>query len=72
MPALLLHSGPSAGLRFEIQAEATIGRSPSCEIPLTEDDQLSRRHARFFVQEGQVRLADLGSRNGTSVNGERI
>jgi DNA-binding NtrC family response regulator/pSer/pThr/pTyr-binding forkhead associated (FHA) protein len=72
MPALLLLSGPSAGLRFEIQAEATIGRSPSCEIPLPEDDHVSRRHARFFVQEGQVHLADLGSRNGTSVNGERI
>ncbi|PTL76840.1 sigma 54-interacting transcriptional regulator [Vitiosangium sp. GDMCC 1.1324] len=72
MPALLLLSGPSAGLRYEVQAEATIGRSPSCEIPLPEDDQMSRRHARFFVHEGQVRLADLGSRNGTSVNGERI
>jgi len=72
MPALLLLSGPSAGLRYEIQAEATIGRSPSCEIPLPEDDHVSRRHARFFVQEGQVRLADLGSRNGTAVNGERV
>jgi DNA-binding NtrC family response regulator/pSer/pThr/pTyr-binding forkhead associated (FHA) protein len=72
MPALLLLSGPSAGLRFEIQAEATIGRSPSCEIPLPEDDHVSRRHARFFVQEGQVHLADLGSRNGTAVNGERV
>ncbi|KFA88352.1 sigma-54-dependent Fis family transcriptional regulator [Archangium violaceum] len=72
MPALLLLSGPSAGLRFEIQAEATIGRSPSCEIPLPEDDHVSRRHARFFVQEGQLHLADLGSRNGTSVNGERV
>lgn len=72
MPALLLLSGPSAGLRYEVQGEATIGRSPSCEIPLPEDDQMSRRHARFFVRDGKVRLADLGSRNGTSVNGERI
>ncbi|MCY1079022.1 sigma-54-dependent Fis family transcriptional regulator [Archangium lansingense] len=72
MPALLLLSGPSTGLRYEVQTEATIGRSPSCEIPLPEDDQMSRRHARFFVQEGQVRLSDLGSRNGTAVNGERI
>src|SRR5690242_7412914 len=72
MLVLLLLSGPSAGLRYEVQAEATIGRSPSCEIPLTEDDQISRRHARFFVRGGHVRLSDLGSRNGTSVNGERI
>ncbi|HYO70835.1 MAG TPA: FHA domain-containing protein [Archangium sp.] len=68
----MLLTGPSAGLRYEIQAEAIIGRSPSCEIPLPEDDHVSRRHARFFVQEGQLLLADLGSRNGTSVNGERV
>lgn len=72
MPALLLLTGPSAGLRYEVQGEATIGRSPSCEIPLPEDDQMSRRHARFFVRDGRVHLADLGSRNGTSLNGERI
>src|SRR5690349_11663082 len=72
MPALLLLSGPSAGLRYDVQVEATIGRSPSCEIPLSEDDQLSRRHARFRVQDGQVLLSDLGSRNGTAVNGEPI
>ncbi len=72
MPDLLLLSGPSAGLRYEVVAEATIGRSPSCEIPLPEDDKLSRRHARLSVQGGQVLLSDLGSRNGTAVNGERI
>jgi DNA-binding NtrC family response regulator len=72
MPALLLLSGPSAGLRYEIQEEAIIGRSPSCEIPLPEDDQISRRHARFAVVNGQVRLSDLGSRNGTLVNGDRV
>ncbi len=72
MPALLLLSGPSAGLRYEIQEEAIIGRSPSCEIPLPEDDQMSRRHARFAVVEGHVRLTDLGSRNGTLVNGDRV
>ncbi|QRO01667.1 sigma 54-interacting transcriptional regulator [Archangium violaceum] len=72
MPALLLLSGPAAGLRYEVLAEATIGRSPSCEIPLPEDDQVSRRHARFAVVDGKVRLSDLGSRNGTAVNGERI
>ena len=72
MPALLLLSGPSAGLRYEVQGEATIGRSPSCEIPLPEDDQVSRRHARFIVVDDQVHLSDLGSRNGTAVNGERI
>ncbi|MET0402113.1 MAG: FHA domain-containing protein, partial [Cystobacter sp.] len=72
MPSLLLLSGPSAGLRHELLVEATIGRSPSCEIPLPEDDRMSRRHARFFLREGRVHVEDLGSRNGTSFNGERI
>jgi DNA-binding NtrC family response regulator len=71
MPALLLLTGPSAGRRYEVLTEATIGRSPSCEIPL-EDDQVSRRHALLTLQEGQVRIRDLRSRNGTLVNGERI
>ena len=72
MPALLLLSGPASGLHHEVRTEATIGRSPSCDIPVPADDQLSRRHARFVLREGEVFLSDLGSRNGTSVNGERI
>lgn len=71
MPALLLLTGPSAGLRYEVATEATLGRSPSCEIPL-EDSKVSRRHAKIVVSEGQARVTDLGSRNGTVVNGEKI
>lgn len=71
MPSLLLLTGPSAGRRYEVREEATIGRSPSCEIPL-DDVKVSRRHARVYVLEGRTRVADLGSRNGTLVNGEKI
>ncbi len=71
MPALLLLSGPSAGLRQDVTTEATLGRSPSCEIPL-EDSRVSRRHAKIFVKDGETRIVDLGSRNGTVVNGEKI
>jgi len=71
MPALLLLTGPAAGRRFEVVSEVTLGRSPSCEIPV-DDDKVSRRHARIFLREGQARLQDLGSRNGTLLNGERI
>ncbi|WP_426751816.1 FHA domain-containing protein [Myxococcus sp. Y35] len=71
MPALLLLSGPSAGRRYDVLAEATIGRSPSCDIPL-EDHQVSRRHALISVVDGQARIRDLRSRNGTLVNGERL
>ncbi|MDQ3265250.1 MAG: FHA domain-containing protein, partial [Myxococcota bacterium] len=71
MPSLLLLTGPSAGRRYELREEATIGRSPSCEIPL-EDVKVSRRHARVFLQDGRAQVVDLGSRNGTLINGERI
>ncbi|MCE9671492.1 FHA domain-containing protein [Myxococcus stipitatus] len=71
MPALLLLTGPSAGRRYEIHADMAIGRSPSCDIPL-RDDQVSRKHAQLSVLDGQVRLKDLDSRNGTLVNGARI
>lgn len=71
MPALLLLTGPSAGLRHEFVGEVIIGRSPSCQIPL-EDSKVSRRHARIALEDGQARVSDLGSRNGTVVNGEKI
>lgn len=71
MPSLLLLTGPLAGRRFQIINEATLGRSPSCEISL-QDGKVSRRHARLFVDQDVTRIEDLGSRNGTLVNGERI
>jgi DNA-binding NtrC family response regulator len=71
MPALLLLTGPSSGLRYEIQNEVVLGRSSHCEVPL-EDGKVSRRHARVELKNGQVLLSDLGSRNGTLLNGERI
>ena len=59
MPALLLLTGPSAGLRHVIDREVTLGRSPSCEIPL-EDSKVSRRHAKVVFKDGQARISDLG------------
>jgi DNA-binding NtrC family response regulator/pSer/pThr/pTyr-binding forkhead associated (FHA) protein len=54
-----------------VTGEVILGRSPSCDIPL-EDSKVSRRHARIAIEEGQARVTDLGSRNGTIVNGEKI
>jgi DNA-binding NtrC family response regulator/pSer/pThr/pTyr-binding forkhead associated (FHA) protein len=73
MPALLLLTGPAAGRRYEVVTQLTLGRSPSCDVPL-EDDQVSRRHAQLFLDgvAGQVRLRDLGSTNGTLLNGQRL
>ncbi|MFZ5443688.1 MAG: sigma-54-dependent Fis family transcriptional regulator [Myxococcota bacterium] len=71
MAALLLLTGPQAGRRHEVQGEVFIGRSPSCTISL-EDAKVSRRHVRLLVEDGQAKVSDLGSRNGTLVNGEKL
>ena len=53
------------------QGETTIGRSPYCSIQLVSP-QTSREHAAILVRDGETTLSDLGSRNGTYLNGRRI
>lgn len=48
--------------------EYTIGRDPDVEI-LVDHPTISRRHAKLVVDEGEVALTDLGSGNGTSIEG---
>jgi pSer/pThr/pTyr-binding forkhead associated (FHA) protein len=48
-----------------------IGREASCHVALS-DARASRRHARVSLHDGHVLVEDLGSSNGTFVNGERI
>ena len=48
-----------------------VGRDPECDISHA-DPRLSRRHAEFRVTADGVRLRDLGSRNGTLVNGRPV
>jgi Mg-chelatase subunit ChlD len=48
---------------------ALIGRSGACALALGDDDEVSAQHARLVVQERLVILADLGSTNGTLLNG---
>jgi pSer/pThr/pTyr-binding forkhead associated (FHA) protein len=48
-----------------------IGRSSSCQLVLA-DDTVSRRHAELRIQDGRWLLRDLGSSNGTWVNGRRV
>jgi len=52
-------------------APIRIGRAPDCEIVL-RDSRASRRHARLAARGGVLVLTDLGSTNGTRVNGHRI
>ena len=71
MAALLLLSGPRSGTRVELETELTLGRSPSCDVPL-EDSKVSRRHAWVELRLGVAYLSDLGSRNGTTFAGEAL
>ena len=48
-----------------------IGRAPECELVL-KDSRVSRRHARLAARNGVLVLTDLGSTNGTRVNGHRV
>jgi len=49
-----------------------IGRSKECDVRLTGDSQLTRQHARLAVENSRIILTDLGSNNGTFVEGERL
>ena len=63
--------GPARGLKFRVEAHATLGRSPDSTIML-DDAEVSRQHARLVRTASGFELEDLGSRNGTFVNGTRI
>jgi pSer/pThr/pTyr-binding forkhead associated (FHA) protein len=70
---LLVQGGPSAAERYELsQAAFTIGRDPACDLVI-QDSSISRRHAQIIRQEdGFFYAQDLGSQNGTAVNGQRL
>ena len=53
------------------QTEAVIGRHPDCDIHL-ESNMISRRHAAVRTESGHYFIKDVGSGNGTFVNGKKI
>lgn len=70
MAVLLAVEGPSAGVRFRIDADADVGRASTCCIRI-HDERMSRRHALLSFDGEAVTVSDLGSRNGTFVNDRR-
>ena len=61
------------GSRFELNAKAiTLGRSASNDIRLGDDEFASSRHARIEPRRDGVWVEDIGSTNGTYVNGTRL
>ncbi len=72
MAKLIVQSGPNKGTIYELSSEPMIiGRDLTCEVQVP-DEKVSRRHARIAREGDAWTLADLGSRNGTIVNGSKV
>ena len=71
-PTLVVIEGSRAGQRVPVpDGQATVGRDPGCGIVFA-DAGVSRRHAALTTSQGVTTILDLGSTNGTWVNGVRI
>lgn len=57
---------------LEVTGRWTLGRDLDCEIAVRGDDALSRRHAQIAVRAGICLVRDLGSTNGTLLNGRPV
>ncbi|MCB0208729.1 MAG: FHA domain-containing protein [Anaerolineae bacterium] len=69
---LVIRQGPQAGMSFPLTGnQAVMGREEGLEIVL-QDPESSRRHARVYWQAGHYIIEDMGSTNGTFVNGIQI
>ena len=69
---LIVKRGPKAGSRFLLDQPVTsAGRHPDSDIFLDEVT-VSRRHAEFRRDKGEVQIVDISSLNGTYVNGKPV
>ena len=72
MGTLVIREGDGAGGEHPLDGEVILGREPGASGLLLEDPGVSRRHAAVRERAGSITVEDLGSSNGTFVNGERI
>jgi VWFA-related protein len=85
-PAAPGKAGPGKQLRFTVVRgeenrppyevnltdRLVIGRADNCDVPLTDDKEVSRNHCELTLEDEVIRIADLGSKNGTLINGVPI
>ncbi|MBV1878068.1 MAG: FHA domain-containing protein [Pseudomonadales bacterium] len=69
--SLIAGSGPEKGQQIPIHEKTAIGRALECDISILEP-ALSRKHAVIEPVDGRLVIKDLGSSNGTYVNGKKI
>ena len=68
---VMVRSESNSGQRFALTTAAVVGRSDDADIVI-DDPYASEFHLRIGNQDGEVMLHDLGSTNGTYVNGRRV
>lgn len=71
MPGVLTVRDEGAARRYVFEQQAVVGRDPDCDIPLASRS-VSRRHALVEKTPDGWVVRDLGSANGTSVDGARV
>lgn len=70
--AVVVLDGPDAGSSVQLGTEPVVfGRGETATVPLS-DDYVSTSHARLFLHEGRWYVEDLGSTNGTYLDGARV
>lgn len=68
----IMRSGPTPGATYPLEGDSlSIGRDASNSVQIN-DAEISRRHAQLQFQGGKYVIEDLGSTNGTHVNGQRL
>ena len=68
---VMLRSDQQSGMDFQVTDAVVLGRSPEADIAL-DDPYASEFHLRLNNRDGKLVLTDLGSTNGTYVNGRRV
>ena len=70
--SVMVRSGPDTGAKFALETSVLyVGRAPDNGI-VVNDPATSRRHARFEMRGQDFLVVDLGSANGTLVDGVRV
>jgi hypothetical protein len=68
---VIAESGPLAGLSYGLSLPLILGRSQDCDITLPSA-HVSRHHARLYVESNLLMIEDLGSSNGSIINGKQL